>query len=49
MELEELIKKYDILNKAFNKMRRRMNLLEDRLEKVDGVKTLRPDIKESNG
>lgn len=32
-----------ILTTALDKMRRRMNLIEDRLEKIDGIKQKRPD------
>lgn len=39
-------REYDRLK---DKMRRRMNLLEDRLEKIDGIKQLRQDWADDNG
>lgn len=49
MTNEELTKKIEILQEAFNKMLKRQCYLEDRLEKIDGVKRKRPSMNFDNG
>lgn len=49
MTVEELTVKVSILQEASDKMRKRIIFLEDRLDKVDGIKKVRPSIHVDNG
>lgn len=49
MTVEELTIKVSILQEASDKMRKRLLFLEDRLDKLDGIKKVRPTIHVDNG